>query len=295
MALAPLACVVVALCVVQPVAAASSPPPPEYLVALVRQWAASLGDSNPSSVSYVVSHREPAVKTASGDEVYHSNPPVYLVVLTGAFTVEDATGPEGAKPPTGTVASITVDADTGKETDFGLTNHQVDLSKLGPVGDLMPYLAGQQTPACAGPDLEVSAGAQGATQTLLGGVSLTNRGTALCVLEEMIAQIRWDGRTLKTEQLAFPKRILRDDLPTTWNKPITSLASGAKSFVLLQWQNWCGKPQPALRTHLAGVHLVLRFAGMPGEVVTALPSLLPQCLDQAHPSTLAVGPYLPSG
>jgi len=59
---------------------------------------------------------------------------VYLVTLRGHFTAYLASGPPGAKAPTGTYLSLVIDARTFRGLDSGLAPRRppVDLASLGP-------------------------------------------------------------------------------------------------------------------------------------------------------------------
>jgi hypothetical protein len=74
-----------------------------------------------------------AVRISSSDLVFEWNWS-YLIAIRGDFTT--ATGvplPPGAKPPTGTVVTLVVDARTGQVTDSGLSDRYPPLGELGPV------------------------------------------------------------------------------------------------------------------------------------------------------------------
>ena len=112
--------------------------PPVPFVKLVAA-ARGMGDAAPTAAVWVASRHRAAVTATMGDTV-DGNQPVYVAVLTGHFTDKSATGPPGAKPPTGTVATFVYDVKTGRDTDFGLSDRQPSLSMLGTVHNLLPYL-----------------------------------------------------------------------------------------------------------------------------------------------------------
>ena len=72
-----------------------------------------------------------AVLVSSGDLVFEYNWS-YLIAVRGHFIAYDASY-LGAKPPTGSVITLVVDARTGQVTDAGIGNRYPPLAKLGPV------------------------------------------------------------------------------------------------------------------------------------------------------------------
>ena len=117
----------------------STAPPPPFGYAWVLKASNRMGTPMPSSAVWVASRRERAVEVTSGESV-NSNQPVYVVVITGHFTARDVSVPEGAKFPTGTVATFIIDRATGTGLDFGLTNTRPNLGRLGRVHNLLPWL-----------------------------------------------------------------------------------------------------------------------------------------------------------
>lgn len=114
---------------------------PPFPFVKVLAAAKGMGDPSPSSAVWVASTRNTAVKATMDGSTVNSNQPVDVAVLTGQFTDHNASGPVAARPPTGTVATFVYDARTGMGTDFGLSNQQPDLAKLGTVHAFLPYLA----------------------------------------------------------------------------------------------------------------------------------------------------------
>ncbi len=119
-------------------------PVPAFVVANVRRMLDGLGDRHPDSARYVLTTELLADAGTQGGVVAHScNQPVYLVVLTGHFVANDVPRPPGAASPHGTVATATYPVDGGEGGGFGLSSRSYDLSRLGRVGDLRPYLNGK--------------------------------------------------------------------------------------------------------------------------------------------------------
>jgi hypothetical protein len=80
----------------------------------------------------VESTRFDAVRISSGDLVFAWNW-AYLIAERGHFTATGASYPPGAKPPTGSVLTLVVDARTGRATDSGIGSRYPQLARLGPV------------------------------------------------------------------------------------------------------------------------------------------------------------------
>ncbi|MGB2953419.1 MAG: hypothetical protein WBB74_08490, partial [Gaiellaceae bacterium] len=71
--------------------------------------------------------------------VVRGNEPVYVVVMKGSFSAY-VSGPTQTKLIHPRVLSIIADARTHRETDSGFSDRMPDLSRLGRVHDLLPYL-----------------------------------------------------------------------------------------------------------------------------------------------------------
>ena len=96
-------------------------------------YAASFGDSNPTSIQYVESARNQAVLLASAGDVVQDTRDAYLIVVQGSFVDDSALVPAGASAPTGSVFTLVVDAQTGQLTDLGVQDNVPELSSLGRV------------------------------------------------------------------------------------------------------------------------------------------------------------------
>ena len=102
------------------------------LTVLARHMAAGADDSNVTAGDAVLTTQQAAATATSGDLV-NSDEPSYLVQLQGNFTALGASVPSGAKLPTGTFLTFTVDASSGAVTGWGVSNREADLSALGSV------------------------------------------------------------------------------------------------------------------------------------------------------------------
>ncbi len=102
------------------------------ILTLAERTAAGNGDPNPTLIQHAAGTRFDAVRISSGDLVFEWNWS-YLVAIRGRFTADGAPIAAGAKPPTGTVITLVLDARSGQVTDFGIGNRYPPLAQLGPV------------------------------------------------------------------------------------------------------------------------------------------------------------------
>jgi hypothetical protein len=95
------------------------------------------GVSQPQRVYAVAASDHQAAETLLSGAVINDHSPVFVIVMTGGpFT--HISHPPGADAPTGNVMSITVDAQTYRVTDIGITQTEPDLTQMGSdVVDLM--------------------------------------------------------------------------------------------------------------------------------------------------------------
>jgi hypothetical protein len=113
------------------------------LTAMGRRAATINGDPSPVWITAVLTTRAKALTSATpGDYVPGSaHVKVFLITMHGHFTAKDATGPPGAKTPTGQYLSLVIDAGTFHGIDFGISPKPplVAPASLGPV----TYLTGR--------------------------------------------------------------------------------------------------------------------------------------------------------
>ncbi len=100
-------------------------------LAAVAPEAAAAGDGSVNFAEAVLTTRRRAEALLGAGIV--SNEPLYLVEIQGRFTLLDATGPPGARPPQGDYLTFTFDPTTNLVPDLGLSDQSVDLSVLGAV------------------------------------------------------------------------------------------------------------------------------------------------------------------
>jgi hypothetical protein len=113
-------------------------PAPESIQDLAKKVAAELGDPAPASAEYVLTTRS-AANQLFGAGV-DTDQPVYLVVMGGEFTMQDARVPFGLPGPSGSFAVLVIDVSTGQVVDRGITSSPVSasLDTLGTVGPVFP-------------------------------------------------------------------------------------------------------------------------------------------------------------
>jgi hypothetical protein len=87
----------------------------------------------PKTMVAVAASDEQAAEMALTGGSVPSHEPVYVTVVTGGTFTLDASRPQGAPAPQGTVLTITVEQGTFRLTEVGLTNKEPDLDKIGSV------------------------------------------------------------------------------------------------------------------------------------------------------------------
>jgi hypothetical protein len=136
-------------------------------------------------------------------------------------------------------------------------------------------------PPCRATQLSASAGLQGATQSLLGGATITNTGNASCSLPQGRPFVRFslDGKALRVRERSWPYRF-------TNARPVHVLLPHGQAVIYLQWWNWCGKTGPT--------SVQLRFGhdlNVPAPEAVGEPTCIGTGLGPT--STLYVSPPLP--
>jgi len=106
--------------------------PESRLLQIAEDAAARAGDPHPRLIQHAAGTRYEAVRISSGDLVFEWNWS-YLIAERGHFICQACSVPPGAKPPTGSVLTLVVDAANGQVTDSGLSKHYPSLRRLGHV------------------------------------------------------------------------------------------------------------------------------------------------------------------
>jgi uncharacterized protein DUF4232 len=126
---------------------------------------------------------------------------------------------------------------------------------------------------------------QGATGSLVGGVTLLNAGTRPCALvgrpavsfgAPAAARAKWRVKRLAAS--TAPPDVLADPPGS-----LRALRPGKSASVTVYWSNWCGPPPRALRLALAS-----------GTTIAIALARAPRCDAPQAPSTVAVGPFMPA-
>ncbi|MBV9949620.1 MAG: hypothetical protein JOZ69_22455 [Myxococcales bacterium] len=94
------------------------------------------GVPSPKIEAVASADHQAAEKVVSGD-IVNDHVAVYVVEVTGGtFTENGASIPPGASVPTGSALTLTVDAQSFRLLDVGLTDRAPDLTALGPAVSL---------------------------------------------------------------------------------------------------------------------------------------------------------------
>ena len=113
------------------------------LTAMAHRAATINGDSAPAWITAVVTTHAKALTSATPGDYSPGSAhiKVFLITMRGHFTAREATGPPGAKAPTGRYLSLVIDARTFQGLDFGIGPKPPPVlpATLGPV----TYLAGR--------------------------------------------------------------------------------------------------------------------------------------------------------
>lgn len=109
-------------------AATGAPVPAQaigWLTAMAHRAATINGDPAPAWITAVLTTRAKALTSATpGDSVPGSAlVKVFLITMRGHFTARNATGPPGAKAPTGRYLSLVIDAKTFQGLDYRPQSH----------------------------------------------------------------------------------------------------------------------------------------------------------------------------
>jgi hypothetical protein len=102
------------------------------LLRIAEDAATRAGDPHPRLIQHAAGTRFEAVRISSGDLVFEWNWS-YLIAERGHFICQACSVPPGAKPPTGSVLTLVVDAANGQATDSGLSKRYPPLQRLGHV------------------------------------------------------------------------------------------------------------------------------------------------------------------
>jgi hypothetical protein len=101
------------------------------------QASSANGVPSPKTIEAVASPDHQAAEKIVSGAIVNDHVAVYVVEVTGGtFTDNTASTPPGVPAPSGSVLTLTVDAQSFRVTDFGLTDTAPDLTQIGPVVNL---------------------------------------------------------------------------------------------------------------------------------------------------------------
>jgi hypothetical protein len=88
------------------------------------------GEARPANGAVFSSTRS-AVERAISDSAVNTDQPAFVAVVHGRFTAYEASVPPGSPLPTGSIMTITFDANTLEVTDWGIIPSVVNTAGLG--------------------------------------------------------------------------------------------------------------------------------------------------------------------
>ena len=97
--------------------------------------------------------------------------------------------------------------------------------------------AASNYPSCDLRTLRAGVGLQGATGSMLGGLSVRNPGPTCTLAGPPVVEFQWHGKRVTPPQTPFDPRSFRSIGPFHSNR---TLVHGRSLFVWLQWWNYCG-------------------------------------------------------
>jgi hypothetical protein len=135
--------------------------------------------------------------------------------------------------------------------------------------------------------LRATIGLQGATGSMLGGITLRNPGPTCMLSGRPVVALTWHGLRVTPAQRPFDRRAFRSMGPFHLNR---TLVHGKALFVWLQWRNYCGvKPWG---TGSFRPVAILRVKGEPGSVRAIFrDAILPPYCSSAKSSRFSVSDF----
>jgi Protein of unknown function (DUF4232) len=134
---------------------------------------------------------------------------------------------------------------------------------------------------CRTGQLAVTGSLQGATQSLLGTLTVANTTGRACALPVAPSRaiLRVGTKVLPTVTVRMSKAMEPLGLP------VRKVGPHQRVFVGIQWRNWCGSPKGKVRLSV-GLKI---FSALPR--VAAHKTRTPVCVDRKHASTVAVSRF----
>ena len=145
--------------------------------------------------------------------------------------------------------------------------------------------ASPQLTRCKPAQLRLSGSLQGATQSLLGTVTVVNQGNRACALPQAPSRV-----TLVIGRTVLPVLTVRMNAHR-WpsGRATRRLPAYERVVVGIQWRNWCGAPRGNVRLSVG-----LTISGAETRRASVGQVHTPQCVDHKHSSRVAVSPFIVS-
>ena len=143
--------------------------------------------------------------------------------------------------------------------------------------------------SCDSSQLRASLRLQGATQSVVGPFTVTNVSKTSCSLDgtPLVALRSTDGAAIAASQTAAAPFWADEGSPKPAGWPLVTVAAGGKARVKLQFINWCGGPDTALKVSLA-------LPGQRGKLLAATGRVGgASCISGKGPVRIRVGPFEP--
>jgi hypothetical protein len=221
--------------------------------------------------------------------------PVALVAMVAVLVVGlglASRGPEpAASPPLNSGAGPSAVPSTRSPAASGPI---ASVAGMIPWVDASPPVAASPTPrpvpagtrSCAPADLAATAGWQGATGSMAGGIRVTNRGSTACVIDgpPRLAVIRAGSRIMATDYLAANQA----DLGGGAAPGPGLLEPGDVGGWWLLWENWCGSNLTPATVELTLPDGSGPLVARPAASRSVELGSRPRCDAPASPSTLTV-------
>jgi hypothetical protein len=143
-------------------------------------------------------------------------------------------------------------------------------------------------PPCKASVLDVRAGVQGATGTIVYAIALRNSGTAACSLLGR-PTVNLTGKN--AEMVGWQTKPLAWNQPAVLRNRLRALRPNETALLTLLWANWCGpSSQPASGPGPAPDAIVITLPHEGGTISVPI-ALAPRCDEPSAPSTLRVSSF----
>ena len=158
-----------------------------------------------------------------------------------------------------------------------------------------PFANPPLAPPCQAHDLRASLFLQGATGSLVGGVTFLNAGPAACSLVGR-PSFSFSGAAAAAEHWQVEKLASSptpDDVLADPPGSLRALQPGKSAGVQVFWSNWCGPG--SVPTGASGAKPTAMVLGLASGAEISVPVTdAPRCDSPQDPSTVSVGPFRPA-